>query len=71
MNGWTLDRRKRQSIIIRAWKPWEQSTGPVTENGKAEVSKNAYKGAVRPSLRKVAKVLVAHSRYLKEFDMKP
>ena len=32
-NGWTPERRKRQAEMIKNWKPWEQSTGPKTEEG--------------------------------------
>ena len=33
-NGWTPERRKRQAEMIKNWKPWEQSTGPTTPEGK-------------------------------------
>ena len=56
-NGWTDERRQRQRERIQRWKPWERSTGPKTRKGKAEVSKNAYKGGVRPMLRLLAKLL--------------
>ena len=36
---------------------WEQSSGPKTTEGKARAAHNADKGAVRPRLRKLAKVL--------------
>lgn len=42
-NGWTPERRARQAALIRTWRPWERSTGPKTEAGKAMVAKNAYK----------------------------
>jgi hypothetical protein len=42
-NGWTPERRAHQAALIRAWKPWEKSTGPKTEEGKAIVSKNHLK----------------------------
>ena len=47
MNGWTLERRQRQSELIRRWKPWEKTTGPKTEEGKKRVSHNAYKHGMR------------------------
>lgn len=50
-NGWTPERRARQSVAIQRWKPWEQSTGPQTAEGKANASRNADKGGHRPSLR--------------------
>ena len=37
VNGWTLERRKRQAELIRQWKPWAKSTGPQQVN-------NAYAG---------------------------
>jgi len=56
-NGWTLERRRRQAELIRLWKPWEQSTGPTTAEGKARVSRNSYRGDLRRSLRELAKLL--------------
>ena len=56
-NGWTLERRARQSQLIRRWKPWERSSGPTTPEGKAKVSRNAYKGGTRALLRELARLL--------------
>jgi hypothetical protein len=56
-NGWTPERRARQEELIRNWKPWERSTGPRTVKGKVRVSRNAYRGGVRPMLRDLAKAL--------------
>ena len=43
MRQWTKEERLKQSQLIKQWKPWKQSTGARTVNGK-EVSKmNAYK----------------------------
>ena len=42
--GWTPERRKRQSEAIRRWKPWNQSTGPKSAEGKAAVAGNAWTG---------------------------
>ena len=55
--GWTLQRRQRQSQAIRAWKPWSQSTGPRTEVGKSEVSKNAYKGGHYAELQELKRAI--------------
>lgn len=41
---WTEEQRQAQAALIRRCKPWEKSTGPRTEEGKAKVSRNAYKG---------------------------
>lgn len=43
-NGWTPQRRAQQAERIRTQKPWLQSTGPKTKQGKAKVARNAYKG---------------------------
>jgi hypothetical protein len=56
-NGWTLERRARQARLIRKWRPWERSTGPRTAQGKARVSRNAYKGGMRAALRSLRRVL--------------
>ena len=40
-NGWTPERRARQSALIQRWRPWEKSTGPKSEDGKATASQNA------------------------------
>jgi hypothetical protein len=56
-NGWTLERRERQSMLIQTWRPWEQSTGPKTPEGKAKVAQNSFKGAEREVLRRLARVL--------------
>lgn len=42
-NGWTPERKARQAERIRNWKPWERSSGPKTDEGKAASSQNAHK----------------------------
>lgn len=46
-NGWTSERRVKQSALIRGWKPWERSTGPRAEVGKATSSGNALSHGMR------------------------
>lgn len=46
-NGWTLERRKRQEEMIKNWKPWEHSTGPITPEGKEACKLNAEKHGMR------------------------
>jgi hypothetical protein len=41
----------RQSEAIHRWQPWIKSTGPRTTEGKAIISRNAFKGGKRPLLR--------------------
>ena len=65
-NGWTLERRARQAELIRRWRPWEKSTGPRTEAGKAVVSRNAYKGGTWRLLRELSRALREQSRRLAE-----
>ena len=67
-NGWTLERRQKQAALIRNWRPWDRSTGPRTDDGKTKVSQNAYKGAIRPELREIARLLRAHSQVLDRID---
>ena len=50
-NGWTPERRARQSELIRTWRPWEQATGPTSAEGKAVVARNAYTGGLEPAMR--------------------
>ena len=40
MRNWTPEARARQSALIRSWKPWEQSTGATTPEGKAKSAQN-------------------------------
>ncbi|CAE6939109.1 hypothetical protein R69608_05136 [Paraburkholderia nemoris] len=48
-NGWTPERRAKQAEAIRRWKPWKQSTGPKTDDGKLAASKNAIVHGLRSS----------------------
>ncbi len=57
MSNWTPERRARQAALIQQWRPWEKSTGPRTVKGKAAASRNAYRGAVRPMLRELRRML--------------
>ena len=41
--GWTPERSKQQSRAIRRWKPWQQSTGPKSPEGRAVVTRNAWR----------------------------
>ncbi|MEY4967284.1 MAG: hypothetical protein RL274_2867 [Pseudomonadota bacterium] len=42
-NGWTPERRAKQRKAIYGWRPWEKSTGPKTQPGKAAASRNSFK----------------------------
>ena len=41
--GWTPERRAQQAASIREWQPWQRSTGPRTEAGKAQSAMNGLK----------------------------
>lgn len=66
MNGWTLERRRRQAELIRSWKPWEQSTGPKSPDGKLQVARNAWRGGHRQQLRELTKMVNAEVRQARE-----
>jgi len=53
----TAEHRRLRAELIQRWKPWEQSTGPRTEDGKATSARNGYRGGERDMLRTLAKVL--------------
>ncbi len=53
----TAERRAKQARAIRRRKPWTRSTGPRTSAGKAQSSRNAYRGGLRPLLRQLARGL--------------
>ena len=57
MRGWTPERRLKQSLKIRQWRPWDNSTGPRTSEGKAASSRNAYRGGVRSMLNSMSELL--------------
>jgi len=43
----TPEHRRRQAERIREWRPWEQSTGPRTPEGKANSKWNAQTHGMR------------------------
>jgi hypothetical protein len=65
-SGWTPERRARQAEAIRRWKPWEQSTGPRSDAGKARASRNADKGGQWHKLRELSKEVNALLRRQRE-----
>jgi len=67
-NGWTQERRQRQSELIRDWQPWKQSTGPKTAAGKAKSSQNAFKSGSRPLFRMIDKFLRKQQQSLDELS---
>ena len=63
-SGWTPERRQRQAEAIKQWKPWEQSTGPRTPQGKAAASRNGWNGGHRPLFRAMAAALRQQREWL-------
>ena len=51
------EHRRLRAELIQRWKPWEQSTGPRTVEGKATSSRNGYRGGESEMLRTLAKLL--------------
>lgn len=62
-NGWTPERRARQAEMIRQWRPWEQSTGPVTEAGKAKSAANSRNIGIRAARREMQAVMALIREY--------
>jgi len=61
---WTPERRVVARAAIRRWKPWEKTTGPRTPEGKARVSRNAYKGGAWRLLRELAKAMREQKKWI-------
>lgn len=51
MSGWTEEKRQRERDRINQTKPWLQSTGARTPEGKMISSQNAYKGGLHAQLK--------------------
>jgi hypothetical protein len=67
-NGWTNERRAKQALAIKRWKPWEASTGPRSDAGKAASSGNAWKGGKRPKLRTIQRKIAAIFAELQQME---
>ena len=63
---WTPEQRQRQREAIQKWKPWEQSTGPKSHDGRQRVSRNAWTGGHRTQLRELSKLVNAEVRAARE-----
>ena len=50
--------------MIQTWKPWKQSTGPKTPEGKAKAAQNANKGYDWKSVKRVAAALHRNEKSL-------
>ena len=64
-NGWTPERKARQSLLIRSWRPWESTQGPVTPEGKKRSAMRGYKGDPRGTLaeaRRLARLIAGDAK---------
>ena len=64
----TPEHRAMRAELIRRWKPWEKSTGPKSEEGKARSAMRGYKGGMREMLRELAQILREQAEALKKID---
>ena len=66
-NGWTPERKARQSLLIRSWRPWDSTRGPVTPEGKKRSAMRGYKGDPRGTLaeaRRLARLIAGDAKSL-------
>ena len=68
MRHWTPEERLKQAELIKKWKPWKQSTGAKTPEGKASSSQNAYKHGMSRLIRELGKVLREQRDVLSKLD---
>ena len=61
----TPEHRALRAELIRRWRPWENSTGPKSDEGKARSAMRGFKGGDRAMLREVARVLREQAEALK------
>ena len=58
MRKWTEEEKAKQAAAIRRWKPWEKSTGPKTEDGKARSKMNGLQdGHYGPTMHELRRTL--------------
>ena len=55
MRRWTPEERQKQADAIKKWKPWEKSTGPNTQAGKARAKMNGLKHGRRSAAYRARK----------------
>ena len=68
--GWTPERRAAQRERILANRPWENSTGPRTRQGKKRASQNSYKnGAYSREMKMIKKYLRDTSAFLQDINL--
>ena len=54
----TPEHRRLRAELIRKWRPWESSTGPKTDAGKASSATNSFKhGATSVEFRESVRTI--------------
>jgi hypothetical protein len=64
----TPEHRALRAELIRQWRPWEKSTGPTTEEGKARSAMRGFKGGWRDQLRELGRLLREQAAALKRIE---
>jgi len=64
-NGWTEERKAKQSAMIQAWKPWKHSTGARTKQGKNKSKMNARRITMMGLYRRMCKLCYYREQFLK------
>lgn len=60
----TPEHRALRAELIRRWRPWEQSTGPKTQEGREKAAKRGFKGGTRLEMRATGRALRAQKTSL-------
>lgn len=60
----TPEHRKLRAELIRRWRPWENSTGPKSEEGKARSAMRGFKGGERALLLELQRILREQAQML-------
>ena len=69
MPRWTEQARQKQAEMIRQNKPWEKSTGPTSDEGKAQSARNATKTGLRGAdYLALRRALITQSNYLRKIE---
>jgi hypothetical protein len=64
----TPEHRALRAALIHRWRPWEQSTGPKSQEGKERSAMRGFKGSERPMLRELSQALKSQENGLAVFD---